>query len=482
MASERITRQPTGQPTWPFVMLTGGEGAGKSWAWAEFSASPLIGRTLVVELGETQSDSYGAIPGARYELIEHDGTQEDMVDALQWASDQPRIEPNRPNMLVYESGSLLWELLGSEQQAIANARARAKARKYNKPEPLTEATITADQWGEAKDRWYELINVLRLHDGPAILTTRLENVMVVDGNGQPTKDRIWKTQAHKNIAFEVDAIVEMPYRGEAYLTKVKSTVMQLEPGKRETIPDFSLERLMNGLGLHAGVEVGPRKYTKPRHGSYVASEVAALENAGMNGQRREQDSRQTSRPPAGPDPQLVEQFRAQLEDLAPEDVEGWRAALDRGRAAGVLPVEVTGPNGQRIQLGAWVMAGGRRAAQLVEQEAAAAPVVEPESPADDPAVQEFIGGLDVLPVTDTRAWQQAYAEARRRGIQHLEIPDGDGGRVPLGRYLMDQARRAAELAATTEVGGREPDHAERAAGSGQPGDIVAATGVTVSSQ
>lgn len=57
------TRKPTGQVSWPFLLLAGAEKSGKSYAAAAFSASDLIGRTFWIEVGESDADMYGMSPG-----------------------------------------------------------------------------------------------------------------------------------------------------------------------------------------------------------------------------------------------------------------------------------------------------------------------------------------------------------------------------------------------------------------------------------
>ncbi|MEK8108694.1 hypothetical protein NKG94_34675 [Micromonospora sp. M12] len=68
------TRQPTGRVPWPLILIEGGEKSGKSWACAQFSTSKRIGQMYWLDLGEGSADEYGAIPGANYLVIEHDGT------------------------------------------------------------------------------------------------------------------------------------------------------------------------------------------------------------------------------------------------------------------------------------------------------------------------------------------------------------------------------------------------------------------------
>ncbi|MFJ7724427.1 hypothetical protein ACIQYM_41155, partial [Rhodococcus erythropolis] len=86
--TELKTRPPSGAVPWPLILIEGGEKAGKSWSIAELSASDKIGRTLWLDLGEGAGDEYGAIPGARYELIEHDGTWASIMEQVKAARDE----------------------------------------------------------------------------------------------------------------------------------------------------------------------------------------------------------------------------------------------------------------------------------------------------------------------------------------------------------------------------------------------------------
>ncbi|WP_336026790.1 hypothetical protein [Geodermatophilus sp. FMUSA9-8] len=77
------TRKPTGRVPWPCVLLEGEEKAGKSWALAQLSTSDRIGPLYWIDLNEGAGDEYGAIPGARYELVEHDGSYAQVLAAVQ---------------------------------------------------------------------------------------------------------------------------------------------------------------------------------------------------------------------------------------------------------------------------------------------------------------------------------------------------------------------------------------------------------------
>lgn len=277
--TELSTRKPTGQPSWPIMLISGAEKAGKSYSAAEASASKLIGRTLWVGVGEDDPDELGALPGARFEIVEHDGSYRGILAALEACAAQP-AEKGTPNLIVLDSATRLWDLLCDEAQVEANRRARAKAQKYNRPAPDEDATITMDQWNTAKQRWAHILDTLRSHQGPVIVTARLEAVTVMK-DGQPTTDKTWKVKAEKSLPYDVGVIVEMPARGDTYLAGVRSLRFKPAETGRTEYPGFTVDKLWRDLGL--ADEVGPRTnsgidaHDKPGHAADAArAELAAL--------------------------------------------------------------------------------------------------------------------------------------------------------------------------------------------------------------
>ena len=109
------TRKPTGKPAWPIMLIAGAEKAGKTYSAAQASASKLIGRTLWVGVGEDDPDEYGALPGVRFEIVEHDGTYRGILAALTACAAEP-MEEGRPNLIVLDSATRLWDLKPGDQR------------------------------------------------------------------------------------------------------------------------------------------------------------------------------------------------------------------------------------------------------------------------------------------------------------------------------------------------------------------------------
>lgn len=208
------TRKPTGKAPWPLVLLAGREKCGKSFTASKFSGSDLIDRTFYIEIGEGSADQYGAIPGARYEIVEHDGSWADILRAIEEAVTEPT--PNgKPHALVLDSMTELWGLLSDEQESIAKKRGKD--------------TVTMDQWNAAKKRWRKIIDAARRNRGPVIFTARYNEVTVMR-NGKPTADKEWKVDAEKNLGYEVDAIITWKQPREPYINGVRTVAFDVPPG------------------------------------------------------------------------------------------------------------------------------------------------------------------------------------------------------------------------------------------------------------
>lgn len=246
------TRKPTGKPPWPILLLAGAEKAGKTYSAAEASGSDLVGRTLWFGVGEDDPDEYA--PLGRFEIVDMDATYRGLVNALTEALKEPAED--RPTLWVLDSGSRLWALLSDMAQVEANRRWKSRDQNKKKDIPEGGVQVTMDLWNTAKSRWQNILDLLREHNGPVIITARLEQTTVVDASGNPTKDKMWKVQAEKGLPFDVGVIVEMHSRDESYLTGVRS-LRFIAKEARTPYPKFTVDDLWRKLGLaeEAGVRV-----------------------------------------------------------------------------------------------------------------------------------------------------------------------------------------------------------------------------------
>lgn len=251
------TRRPTGHPGWPMVLLAGAEKAGKTYTALEASSLPYVDRTFWFGVGENDPDELKDIPGADFEIVEHSGTYQSIVDSLYAAVVEP-AEEGKVNLLVFDSSSRLWDMLRDWASGVALERAMKNPR-YSLDD---EVHIAPDIWNRVADRWATIMMVLRAHQGPVIITARMDSVMVMDDNGKPTKEKRQKIRGHKTLAFDVDVIVEMPARGETFVTGARSLKMVAPLGESVPYRDFSVESLWTTMGITSPEDVGERKHTE----------------------------------------------------------------------------------------------------------------------------------------------------------------------------------------------------------------------------
>ncbi|MDI3407695.1 hypothetical protein [Streptomyces cavernicola] len=252
----RKSRKPTGKPNPPIILLTGPEKTGKSFEAARGSGSDLIGTTYWIEIGGTEgtADYYGRVPNADYEIVQHEGSYQDILDAIRWVNHQPRVE-GKSNMLVIDSMTSLWDMLSDEIAVHARNRAIRKAQRNRSRVPTLDdpVVIDSDLWNRAKDRWGEVLWLLRRHQGPCLLLARTEIVTAFE-NDKPTRNSMRKVKAEKNLPAAVDAIVDLHAIGEAWLTGVRSLHMEVQPGESQRFHDFSVDTLLRRLGLQDAAE------------------------------------------------------------------------------------------------------------------------------------------------------------------------------------------------------------------------------------
>lgn len=288
------TRQPTGKPPWLLLLLAGMDKVGKTYAAAEASASDLVDRTFWFTFGEDDPDEYA--PLGRFEIVQFDGSYRGLLAAMDEAEREPLGKDGKPHLWVLDSGTKLWELLSDEAQETANRRAAEKARKAGRAVPEGDVTIGTDLWNIAKQRWQHVVTTMKDHKGPAIITARMEQTVVMDGD-RPTKDRIWKVKAEKNLPFDVGAVVQMRDYREAYLTGVRSLRYRPDPGEVKEYPGFSVDDLWRKLGM--GDATDRSHHAVNASASLAADDAAAQERdallaslAGLPKERRIQIAQQ----------------------------------------------------------------------------------------------------------------------------------------------------------------------------------------------
>lgn len=243
------TRPPTGAVPWPLILIEGGEKSGKSYACAVLSASPKVGRTVWLDLNEGAADEYGAIPGARYEVIEHDGTWPSIlgqVEAAKAEAAKAAEAGEKPLVLVIDSMTAEWDLLKAWTEGRAR-KTEGNRRKLEK-DPNAEIPISMNFWNDANARHRKLMTILMTFPGVVVMTARGKDVAALDEKGKPIEGtKEYRVEGNKNLAFDASCWVRMYRDKPAIVVGARSVHTGIRPGKDEPQaldPDWTLEALI----------------------------------------------------------------------------------------------------------------------------------------------------------------------------------------------------------------------------------------------
>jgi hypothetical protein len=243
------TRKPTGAVPWPLILIEGGEKTGKTWAAAELSASDRIGQMYWIDLGEGSADEYGAIPGADYLIVEHDGSFAQIVAAVEEIHRLAAAElaAGRPPVaLTIDSMTAEWDLLKDW------ATHRAKGSKSNKAklerDPLAEIVVSTNYWNDANGRHRKLMRLLMTFPGIAVVTARGKQVAAIGDNGKPIEGvKEYRVEAHKTLGYDASCWVRLSHDAVPIVVGARSVHTGIRPGRdepKELPEDWSLEWLI----------------------------------------------------------------------------------------------------------------------------------------------------------------------------------------------------------------------------------------------
>jgi hypothetical protein len=190
------SRKPTCVIPYPLVLLEGEEKAGKSWAAMLLSASPKVGATYVLDLGEGGADEYGLIPGARFEILEHDGTWAQILERVMEVKAAARYAKDNgqpPVVLVIDSATDLWNGLKAVGGRAVQEVRDVQAAKFAK-DPNGEHKPTQNLWNDANARHRRLMTQLMTFPGVVVMTARGKEVTEVK-NGKPVEgSKVWSVE------------------------------------------------------------------------------------------------------------------------------------------------------------------------------------------------------------------------------------------------------------------------------------------------
>jgi hypothetical protein len=238
------TRQPTGIPPWPLILIEGGEKTGKSYAAAQFTACDKLGQCYWIDLGEGSADEYAAIPGADYLVVEHDGTWHDIIGQVTEIHTVAAAS-EKPVVLIVDSMTAEWELL--KDWASMRARGSKFAQRKLREDPNAEIKPSMNLWNDAGDRHHRLMKLLMTFPGVVVMTARGKDVASLDGDGKPIPGaREYRVEGHKNLPYDASVWVRLSRDEPPTVIGCRSVHSGIRPGvdKTRRYPNFTLEHLI----------------------------------------------------------------------------------------------------------------------------------------------------------------------------------------------------------------------------------------------
>jgi hypothetical protein len=254
------TRKVTGVAPWPIMLLVGEPKTGKTHTAASMAASPSFGRVLMIEIGERSADAYGALFPELETMENPVRTWRELQAAVDSAVADPTFnsgDQEHPNVLIVDSMSEAW----AELRSTADRDAVARFVKRNKNADIpADLKLGMDQWNSLNSAHGKLLHSLTKFNGLVVLTARGGWVSVMDSNGQPTKDKTWKTEGNRKLEFAATATIRCESPGVATLRGMTSPGAEPVPATGIACPEdqnpieWVLSRLP-GRGSFAVVEL-----------------------------------------------------------------------------------------------------------------------------------------------------------------------------------------------------------------------------------
>lgn len=233
------SRPPTGQVPYPMILVEGPEKAGKSLIPVVLSRSERVGMMYWFDLGEGSADEYAALPGSKYQVIQHDGSYRDILEQLTAVYEEATRAFNAgepPVIVTVDSMSALWTMLVN----WTNERARRSKNGVSKlaADPDAEIDPTSNLWNDANKRHARIMHLLMTFPGIAIVTARGKEVAKMGSNGQPLEgQKEWKVEGQKALAFDSSAWIRLQREPRtATLQGVRSLRVQVAKGQTMPMP------------------------------------------------------------------------------------------------------------------------------------------------------------------------------------------------------------------------------------------------------
>lgn len=234
------SRKPTNVVPPPFVLLEGEEKAGKTWAAVQLTASDKVGDAYFLDLGEGTADEYGAIPGASFVVLEHDGTYASVLEqvlAVREVAKAAKAEGRKPVVLIVDSLTDVWD--GLKDWVGERAKGSKVNRDRLRADPAAELVQPRNLWNDAGNRYRRLMTVLLTFPGIVVGTAKGKQISDTDpATGQPYKDgrKSYRVEGEKNLAYQATMWVRMTRNDKPLVVGARSVHAGLKPGTDDPLP------------------------------------------------------------------------------------------------------------------------------------------------------------------------------------------------------------------------------------------------------
>ncbi|WP_099024361.1 AAA family ATPase [Mycolicibacterium palauense] len=256
------TRQPTGVPTWPLVLIEGPELSGKTYTAAAFTASQQIGECYWVAWGEAAPDEYAAIPGAQFQVVDHDGSWHDILGQVTEIHTAAATDWwGKPPVLIVDSMTSVWEML--KNWITVRARESKHAQKLLREDPNAEIKLSNVLWDDASDRHADLMRLLTTFNGIVVVTARCKESFAVDSEGRPIPNTAdYRVDAHRTLTHDASVWVRLTREEPATLIGCRSVSLGISPAEKPLrFSNFTLDHLLFERLDYAAGGAKPRDVT-----------------------------------------------------------------------------------------------------------------------------------------------------------------------------------------------------------------------------
>jgi len=225
-------RLPTGVVPWPLVLVEGDEKSGKTWACALFSRSEHISAMYWIDLSEGSGDEYGAIPGARYQIVEHDGSFNSLYAAAAelWRYGAAVLAAgHKPICVVIDTMGGEWDLL--KDWASSRARGSNSNKRKLAADPNAEIVVSTPYWNDANARHRKLMKLLKTFPGIVLMTAQGKEVAVMGQDGQPVEGKKeHKVEAQKALGSDASLWLRLYRDRPGEIVGGRSVHLDFKPG------------------------------------------------------------------------------------------------------------------------------------------------------------------------------------------------------------------------------------------------------------